>query len=105
MGILNKLFTSSSFAGAVYAPIVFDNGNDLIVAQVPSDFSEEAIEPTLDQLAENVKGRSRSGDIHIRLRKLESISNEISRPVIVGEVIKNLETNTTTLMEIDRGAE
>ena len=33
--------------GAIRAPVVFDNGEDLIVAQASADFPSEAIEPTL----------------------------------------------------------
>ena len=44
-----------SIEGALRAPVVFDNGDDLIVAQANEDFPREAIEPTLQQLAQNVR--------------------------------------------------
>ena len=45
---------------AKYVPIVYDNGFDLIIAKADDDF-EESIEPTLEQLSENLRKGSRSG--------------------------------------------
>ena len=42
--------------GAVYAPIVFDNGDDLVVAQASADFDPAAVAPTLEQLSANLRG-------------------------------------------------
>tara|TARA_B100002052_G_C15456444_1_gene407947 strand:+ start:54 stop:497 length:444 start_codon:yes stop_codon:yes gene_type:complete len=83
-----------SIEGAKYVPIVYDNGFDLIVAKVEDDFPEEAIEPTLHQLSENLLKGSRSGaNVKIKLRKLEKISNEVSKPVVIGEIKKNVKMN------------
>ena len=80
--------------GAKYVPIVFDNGFDLIVTKADNDFPEEAIEPTLKQLSENLKKGSRSGSkVKIKIRKLEKISNDVSKPVIIGEVEKSFTMN------------
>ena len=80
--------------GAKYVPIVYDNGFDLIVAKAADDFPEEAIEPTLEQLSENLRKGSRSGaNVKIKIRKLEKISNGISKPVIIGEVQKGITMN------------
>ena len=80
--------------GAKYVPIVYDNGFDLIIAKANGEFPEEAIEPTLEQLSENLRKGSRSGaDVKIKIRKLEKISNGISKPVIIGEVQKNVTMN------------
>ena len=80
--------------GAKYVPIVYDNGFDLIVAKADDEFPEEAIEPTLEQLSENLRKGSRSGaNVKIKIRKLEKISNGISKPVIIGEVQKNVTMN------------
>ena len=80
--------------GAKYVPIVYDNGFDLIVAKADDEFPEEAIEPTLEQLLENLRKGSRSGaEVKIKIRKLEKISNGISKPVIIGEVQKNVTMN------------
>ena len=77
--------------GAQYVPIVYDNGFDLIVTKAENDFPEEAIEPTLKQLSENLKKGSRSGSkVKIKIRKIERISNDISKPVIIGEIEKTL---------------
>ena len=79
--------------GYKYAPIVYDNGFDLVVAQASNDFPEEAIKPTLLQIAGNLKGGGRNGaQVKVRLRKIESAGdgNGISKPIILGEVINDL---------------
>ena len=66
----------------------------MIVKKAENDFPEEAIEPTLKQLSENLKKGSRSGsEVKIRIRKLEKISNDVSKPVIIGEIEKNFTMN------------
>jgi len=80
--------------GSKYVPIVYDNGFDLIVAKAEDDFPEESIEPTLEQLSKNLRKGSRSGaNVKIKIRKIEKISNGISKPVIIGEVQKNVKMN------------
>ena len=79
---------------AKYVPIVYDNGYDLIIAKAEDDFPEESIGPTLEQLSENLRKGSRSGaNVKIKIRKLEKISDGISKPVIIGEVQKNVKMN------------
>ena len=79
---------------AKYAPIVYDNGFDLIIAKAEDDFPEESISPTLEQLSENLRKGSRSGaNVNIKLRKLERISDGVSKPVIIGKVQKNVKMN------------
>ncbi|WP_032514947.1 MULTISPECIES: DUF2518 family protein [Prochlorococcus] len=79
---------------AKYLPIVYDNGFDLIIAKADDDFPEESIEPTLKQLSENLLKGSRSGaNVKIKIRKLEKISDNISKPVVIGEVQKNVKMN------------
>ena len=83
-----------SIENAKYLPIVYDNGFDLIIAKAEDDFPEESIEPTLEQLSENLRKGSRSGaNIKIKIRKLEKISDGISKPVVIGEVQKNVKMN------------
>ena len=80
--------------GAKYVPIVYDNGFDLIVTKADNEFSEESIEPTLKQLSANLKKGSRSGSrVKIRIRKLEKVSKDISKPVIIGEIEKSFDMN------------
>ena len=80
--------------GARYVPIVYDNGFDLIIAKAEDDFPDEAIEPTLQQLSDNLRKGSRSGaNVKIKIRKLEKISDEISKPVIIGEIEKTVSMN------------
>ena len=79
---------------AKYVPIVYDNGFDLIIAKADDDFPEESIEPTLEQLSENLRKGSRSGaNVKIKIRKLEKISDGVSKPVVIGEVQKNVKMN------------
>ena len=80
--------------GAKYLPIVYDNGFDLIIAKADDDFPEESIEPTLEQLSGNLLKGSRSGaNVKIKIRKLEKISDNVSKPVVIGEVKKNVKMN------------
>ena len=80
--------------GARYLPTVYDNGFDLIITKADENFPEEAIKPTLNQLSENLKKGSRSGSkVKIKIRKLERISNGVSRPVIIGETEKSFQIN------------
>ena len=79
---------------AKYVPIVYDNGFDLIIAKADDDFPEESIRPTLEQLSENLVKGSRSGaNLKIKLRKLEKISDDVSKPVVIGEVQKSVKMN------------
>ena len=83
-----------SIEGAKYLPIVYDNGFDLIIAKADVGFPEESIKPTLEQLSENLKKGSRSGaNVKIKIRKLEKISDDVSKPLVIGEVQKNIKMN------------
>ena len=76
--------------GAVYAPIVYDNGTNLIIAKANKEFEKIAVEPTLEQLSLNLKKGSRSGQkVKIKIRSLEKISEDVSKPIILGEVEKS----------------
>ena len=75
--------------GAVRAPIVFDNGNDLVVAQVPVDLAPSTVEATLEQLEGNLRGSGRSSrTVLVRLRGIQAEGDGLARPVILGEVSK-----------------
>tara|TARA_Y100001978_G_scaffold201257_1_gene219213 strand:- start:6312 stop:6776 length:465 start_codon:yes stop_codon:yes gene_type:complete len=83
--------------GSKYVPIVYDNGYDLIVAKANIDFPESSINPTLAQITANLKKGSRSGkNVLIRIRTLERISEEVSKPIILGQVEKNFITSQRT---------
>ena len=76
--------------GAGYAPIVYDNGSNLIIAKANKDFQKISIKPTLEQISLNLKRGSRSGQtVKIKLRSLEKVSEDISKPIILGEVEKS----------------
>ena len=72
--------------GAIRAPIVFDNGNDLVVAQVKPNLDPIAVEATLEQLAGNLRGSGRGSNVvTVRLRALLPMADGLSQPVILGE--------------------
>ena len=76
--------------GAVYAPIVYDNGTNLIIAKANKGFEGISVEPTLEQISLNLKRGSRSGQtVKIKIRSLEKVSEDISKPIILGEVEKS----------------
>ena len=76
--------------GAVRAPIVFDNGDDLVVAQAPDGLNQADVTPTLEQLAANLRGAGRSSSVvQIRLRALESTGDGSSRPVVLGDTLRD----------------
>jgi len=82
--------------GAVYLPTVYDNGSDLIVIKADQDLSIESIEPTLEQISSNLKKGSRSGrKVKIRIRRLEKISEGVSKPIVIGEVEKSFITDNS----------
>ena len=81
--------------GAKYLPIVYDNGFDLVIAKAEDNFPEDSIEQTLEQLSQNLMKGSRSGaNVKIKIRKLKKISDGVSKPVVIGEVQKNVKMNT-----------
>ncbi len=81
---------------ALYAPVVYDNGYDLVVAQASDDFPGESIQPTLEQIAGNLKGGGRNGaNVHVRIRRLITNEEGISEPIILGEVIRDIKQSKT----------
>ena len=82
--------------GAVYLPTVYDNGSDLIITKADQDLPIESIEPTLEQISSNLKKGSRSGrKVKIRIRRLEKISEGVSKPIVIGEVEKSFITDNS----------
>ena len=82
--------------GAVYLPIVYDNGSDLIITKADKDLPIESIEPTLEQISSNLKKGSRSGrKVKIRIRSLERVSEGVSQPIVIGEIEKSFITDNS----------
>ena len=76
--------------GAVRAPIVFDNGNDLVVAQASVDLDDAAVGATLEQLAGNLRGSGRASSlVVVRLRGIRQASDGLGSPVILGETTRD----------------
>ena len=87
---LQSYIENVKIEGAVYVPIVYDNGSNLIVAKANNEFQEISVKPTLEQLLINLKKGSRSGQkVTIRIRRLEKTSEDVSKPIILGEVEKS----------------
>ena len=83
--------------GAIYAPIVYDNGTNLIIAKANKNFKQISVKPTLEQLSLNLKRGSRSGQtVKIKLRTIEKISEDISKPIVLGEIEKSFLIQTKT---------
>ncbi|MEI6828264.1 MAG: Ycf51 family protein [Synechococcaceae cyanobacterium ELA445] len=86
--------------GAVTVPVVFDNGTDLVVAVAPPDLAAASIPPTVEQVARNLRGNGRntgSGQVTVRLRRIENLEPGLSRPVVLAEAIRNLKDGTVEL--------
>ncbi len=83
--------------GAVTVPIVFDNGTDLVVAAAPDELEASAIAPTVEQVALNLRGNARktgSGQVRVRLRRIEALEPGLSRPVVLAEATRQLADGT-----------
>ncbi len=77
--------------GAQQVPIVFDNGTNLVVAQAAEGFQSEAIDPTLNQIAANLRPGGRNLEVRVRLRQIQPVNEGTSRPVVLGEVTRNFD--------------
>ena len=83
--------------GAVYAPIVYDNGSNLIIVKANKDFQQVSVKPTLEQISLNLKRGSRSGQtVKIKIRSLEKVAQDISKPIVLGEIEKSFLMQTKT---------
>ena len=87
--------------GAVSVPVVFDNGSDLVIAAAPADLPREAAGPTVQQVAQNLRGSGRSsadGLVHVRLRRIETVAPGLSKPVVLAEATRSLDGGTVVLL-------
>ena len=83
-------------------PVVFDNGADLVVAAQPADLPAEAVAPSLEQLALNLRGSGRhssDGLVHVRLRRLQAEADGSSRPVPVAEAVRDLGDGSVRMVQ------
>ena len=87
--------------GAVSVPVVFDNGNDLVIAAAPADLPAAAFRPTVEQVAQNLRGSGRKGDqgvVHVRLRRVEPAGAGTDRPVILAAADRQLGSGAVTVL-------
>jgi hypothetical protein len=90
-----------SVPGAVQVPIVFDNGGDLVVAAAPAGLAPEAVAPTVEQVARNLRASGRvspTGVVRVRLRGLDNGDDGRSTPRVLAEAQRDLAHNTITLV-------
>lgn len=81
-----------SVPGAVQVPVVFDNGTDLVIAAAPASLEADAVAPTLEQVARNLRGggRGSGGEVRVRLRRVEAVEPGLARPVVLAETTRDL---------------
>ena len=87
-------------AGAVTVPVVFDDGDALVVAAAPPDLRPEAYGPTVEQVARNLRGAGRGGDggvVRVRLRQLEPAAAGAARPLVLAEARRDLASGAISL--------
>lgn len=90
-----------SVPGAVVAPVVFDNGTDLVVAAAAADLPEAAFRPSVEQVARNLRGNGRTsadGLVHVRLRRVEPGSPGSGRPLVLAEAVRDLADGSVRLL-------
>jgi hypothetical protein len=89
-----------SIEGAVSVPVVFDNGSDLVIAAAPADLPQSSFVPTVQQVAQNIRGSGRSSDdglVHVRLRRVEAQESGGSKPVVLSEATRSLASGAVTV--------
>jgi hypothetical protein len=86
--------------GAVSVPVVFDNGSDLVVAAAPADLAPEAFQPSVEQVALNLRGSGRGTQlVEVRLRRVESKAPGTDSPVVLASAVRNLTDGSVSLKE------
>jgi len=90
-----------SVPGALQVPIVYDNGGDLLVAAAPVGIPPEAVAPTVEQVARNLRASGRvspNGVVRVRLRGLDNAVEGLSTPRVLAEARRDLASQTITLV-------
>jgi len=88
--------------GAVSVPVVFDNGAELVIAAAPADLPQAAAGPTVEQVARNLRGSGRnsdSGQVIVRLRRVELQQPGLSQPQVLAEARRDLRNGAVTLRQ------
>lgn len=89
-----------TISGAVVAPVVYDSGADLVIAQARADLPREAWGPTALQVASNLRGGGRvspDGLVRVRLRRIEPSGPDSGTPVVLAEAVRNLASGEVSL--------
>jgi hypothetical protein len=84
--------------GAISVPVVFDNGSDLVIAAAPAQMAPEAYDPSVQQVALNLRGSGRGTQrVEVRLRRVEPKGDGSDVPVVLATAIRNLDDGTVIL--------
>ncbi len=89
-----------TISGAVVAPVVFDGGGDRVIAAAPGNLAQDAIGPTVIQVASNLHGGGRAtsdGRVRVRLRSIEAVGEGVGRPVVLAEAVRDLGSDSVVL--------
>ena len=89
-----------SVEGALSVPVVFDNGSDLVIAAAPAGFPTEAAQPTVEQVALNLRGSGRNPDddlVTVRLRRVDPAGQGVSEPRVLAEASRDLRTGSVVI--------
>ena len=100
-----------TISGAVVAPVVFDGGGALVSAAAPGhrapaalgppgNLAQDAIVPTVIQVASNLHGGGRAtsdGRVRVRLRSIEAVGEGVGRPVVLAEAVRDLGSDSVVL--------
>lgn len=100
------IFTRVQIDGANRYTLVYDNGANQAVVAVSPQIEEDAIEPTLRQVAVDLFSHGRSGlnqgnQLTIRLRTIIHPEPNMSQPLYLGQIKRSLGTKNDEEMEIE----
>ena len=91
------LFSHTTVPGAARYSLVYDNGANKAVVVVSPDIEKSAIEPTLQQAAENLFTYGRTGtkgndQFTIAMRTVLHPEDNVSRPLYLGQAKRSFST-------------
>ncbi|OLT61542.1 Ycf51 family protein [Moorena bouillonii] len=87
-------FTRTTIPGAIRYTVVYDNGGNQTVIALPPTATESEVEATLRQAASNFYSYGRLGgannQLTIRARTIIHPETGVSKPVLLGQVMRSL---------------
>ena len=70
------------------------------IAAAPGNLAQDAIGPTVIQVASNLHGGGRAtsdGRVRVRLRSIEAVGEGVGRPVVLAEAVRDLGSDSVVL--------